>query len=70
MSAAVADLLDVYAAARGEPTADEPPPGFERGSLPGTIAPTSGVHKGVPMMPDSALAKALLKEKKVAQPIE
>jgi len=40
----------------------EPPPGFERGSLPGTITPTTGTHAGVPMTPNSALVRALQKE--------
>jgi len=40
----------------------ELPPGFERGSLPGTITPTSGTHAGVPMTPNSALVRALQKE--------
>lgn len=32
---------------------------FIAGMLPGTITPTTGSHAGVPMLPDSALAKAL-----------
>ncbi len=58
-------LFAAFAAARGEAANDDVLPwGFVAGSLPGTIAPTSGVHAGVPMWPDSALARCLRKEQR------
>ncbi|HET9954140.1 MAG TPA: DNA N-6-adenine-methyltransferase [Polyangiaceae bacterium] len=41
--------------------------GFSVGLLPGTVTPTSGAHAGTPMLPDSALAQAIVSASRVAE---